>query len=94
MLSLRNYIPVVFSLYILFLPIVIFQKINTQLYLIMFLILVIPLITYFLIMLKEGINKSIKYKRLPLILLIPLMAFITHLSYGIALIYGRIKSFL
>ena len=54
----------------------------------------IPIIAYFLIMLKEGINKSIKYKRLLLILLIPLLAFITHFSYGIALIYGRIKSFL
>ena len=94
MLSLRNYIPVVFSLYIFLLPIVIFQKANIHLSLIMFLILVVPLITYFLIMLKEGINKSIKYRRLLLILLIPLMAFITHFSYGIALIYGRIKSFL
>ena len=94
MLSPRNYIPVVFSLYIFLLSIVIFKKANIQLSLIMLLILVVPLIIYFLIMLKEGINKSIKYRRLLLILLIPLMAFITHFSYGIALIYGRIKSFL
>ena len=93
-LLFRNYIPVMFTLYVIFLKIIFFQKENIGLSFIMTLVLATPLIIYFLIMFIEGINKSIKYKRSLLILFFPLLAFITHISYGIGLIYGRVKYFL
>jgi succinoglycan biosynthesis protein ExoA len=94
MLSLRNYIPIAFSVYVLFLFVVIFMKANNGIPLALFATLLVPLMIYILLMLVEGVKISIKYRRLLLIPLIPLIAFLTHLSYGFALMYGRIKSFL
>ena len=94
MLSLRNYIPIAFSVYVLFLFVVIFMKANNGISLALFATLFVPLMIYILLMLVEGVKISIKYRRLLLIPLIPLIASLTHLSYGFALMYGRIKSFL
>ena len=94
MLSLRNYVPALFTIYVLILIFIATKIFTTNNLLLTPLTITIPLIIYFSIMVGEGLKKSIKYKRLLLILLFPFMAFITHFTYGIALIYGRIKSFL
>ena len=94
MLSSRNYIPTFFSLYILILTFIIMLKFDTGDFFLTLLIMIMPLNIYLLIMVAEGLKQSFKYQRFFLIIFFPLMALVTHFSYGIALIYGRIKSFL
>ena len=95
MLSIRNYIPVFFSIYILLLMILftlncaVKNSCDTQI-----LVMVIPLLAYWILLFKASIKLFLKYKRVGIIITFPFVVFLTHLSYGIAVVYGRILSFL
>ena len=92
MLSSRNFIPVFFALYVMIIILFGFYCAMANSFSAMSLIILTPLLMYSIILLKAGLKLSIKYKRIWLIFAFPLVAFLTHVSYGLALLWGRTRA--
>lgn len=90
MLSNRNYIPVAFSLYVLLLFIVAIYSSVTGMQSAVLLFLLMPLFVYFTLAFKYAHKLSARYKRMGILLTFPFVAFLTHISYGFALLWGRL----
>lgn len=88
MFSLRNFVPVFFSLYVTLLLLLWGYSVYANFNYSLLMVSSIPLLVYFFLALQAGTRLYIRYKRTGLLFLFPFITFLTHMSYGYALLWG------
>jgi len=92
MLSMRNFIPVFFALYVsLLMFFIVYCMLNNSCDTVL-LVALTPLLLYSILLFKSALKLCIKYKRIGLLFVFPFIVFLTHTSYGIALLWGRFRA--
>jgi len=94
MLSSRNYIPILFSLYVVSIVFIGLYFLVQDVSFVFLLIALLPLMLYFILVSKAGIGLFKRHKRFGVLVLFPLVAFLTHVLYGVAFLWGRMRALL
>jgi succinoglycan biosynthesis protein ExoA len=92
MLSLRNYLPSVFAFYIIIITLFYIFCIVNSVHYEREVLLLLPLVVYLALLVKASVSMAIKHSKLGLFFVFPMVAFLTHTSYGLALLWGRVRS--
>lgn len=92
LLSFRNFIPSMFALYVVAIVLFGLYCLMSDDFYGLFLVFLIPLFLYSILLFRAGTGLSIRYKKPGLFFIFPMVTFLTHVSYGFALLWGRFRA--